>query len=112
MTATKEKPAKTQKAKSTTDKVTIRTRVFNLLAKSKEGLTGKQIMEKLELKGIPALLKDEGVCDKPRIKRKTQEGVRGVVYELTALGRKDQAAGKVDENAAEFAGGKDWPEGR
>lgn len=90
----------------------IRERVFAALAKAAEGMTGKQVMEKLVLKGIPSLLKDEAICDKPRIKRVTKEGVRGVLYALTAAGRKDQEAGKVDDNAADPSSGKDWPNGR
>lgn len=90
----------------------VRQRVFALLAKSGDGLTGPAIMKKLNLSGVPALLKDEGVCAKPRIRRLDMEDVRGVMYTLTALGRSDLKAGKVDENAAESAAGKDWPNGR
>lgn len=87
---------------------TIRQRVFELLAKSPEGLTGRAIAEKLSLKGIPNLLKDEGVCEKPRIKRMVVEGVRGVTYVLTAAGKNDLAKGKVDENAAPSSSGVEW----
>lgn len=96
---------KTVKAEATE---TVRSRVFALLAKSKTGLTGAQIKEKLGLSGVPALLKDEGVCDKPRIRRTTSEDVRGVLYVLTALGLKAVKDGTVDENAAPPSGGKGW----
>ena len=102
-------PAKKAPPKKEKEGPSIRERVFALLAKSPEGLTGAEIKEKLELGGIPSLLKDEGVCEKPRIRRKSVEGVRGVKYELTALGKKHAAEGKVDEHAAELSGGKDWP---
>lgn len=88
--------------------MTVRQRVFNLLAKNPDGLTGRDVMLKLGLKGIPSLLKDEGIGDKPRIKRSVSEGVRGVLYSLTAAGRADQSKGKVDENAAPRSAGKDW----
>ena len=90
----------------------IRQRVFELLNKSPNGVTGAQIKEKLGLSGVPSILKDEGISEKPRIRRSVQEDVRGVLYHLTALGKKDLAAGKVDENAAPASGGKDWPNGR
>lgn len=86
----------------------IRVRVFNLLAKSIDGLKGSQIQEKLGLKGIPALLKDEGVCDKPRIKRAANPEGRGVLYSLTARGKQAVEKGTVDSDAAKASGGKDW----
>lgn len=107
MTATKAaKTVKATKTEAATE--TVRSRVFALLAKSKTGLTGAQIKEKLGLSGVPALLKDEGVCDKPRIRRTTSEEVRGVLYVLTALGLKAVKDGTVDENAAPPSGGKGW----
>lgn len=90
----------------------IRERVFALLNKSPNGLTGGQIKDKLGLGGIPSLLKDEGVCDKPRIKRISEEGVRGVLYTLTALGKKAVEKGTVDSEAAPLASGQEWPAGR
>lgn len=115
MAATKtEKAPKVAKVKA--EKVaketgpTIRQRTFELLAKTP--MTGPAIKEKLAISGVPSFLKDEGVNDKPRIRRRAEEGVRGVLYELTALGKKDLAAGKVDENAAEASGGKEWPNGK
>lgn len=111
----KAKPAKAAtpaKAAKPSSGPSVRERVFASLAKAAEGMTGKQVMDKLGLKGIPGLLKDEAICDKPRIKRVTKEGVRGVMYVLTAAGRKDQESGKVNDNAAEGSGGKEWPNGR
>lgn len=107
------KAKKTKKAaKKTAAKSgpTIREQVFKLL--SHRPSTGPYIKEKLGLSGVPSLLKDEGVSASPRIRRRDEEGVRGVVYELTARGKKDLADGKVDDNAAEPSGGKDWPDGR
>ncbi len=89
---------------------TVRERTFKLIAKTP--MTGPAIKEKLQLAGVPSFLKDEGVCAKPRIKRAVVEGVRGVVYSLTALGAKDLAAGKVDENAADASSGQEWPNGK
>lgn len=97
---------------ASTDGPTIRDRVFKLLAKNADGLTGAQIKDKLQLGGVPSLLKDEGVCEKPRLKRTVREDVRGVVYVLTALGRKAVEADKIDENAAPSAAGKDWNDGK
>lgn len=90
----------------------IRLRVFKLLAKNVDGLTGRQIKDRLELSGVPNLLKDEGLADKPRIRRRDLEGVRGVVYQLTAAGKADLEKGKVDENAPTSAAGKEWPDGK
>ncbi len=105
------KAAKTVKAPAAKAGPTIRQRVFAMIAKTPS--TGAAIKEKLALSGIPSLLKDEAVIAKPRIRRlEPQAGARGVVYELTALGKKDLAAGKVDENAAEASGGKPWPANR
>ncbi len=109
------KVAKKTAAKKTESKrtgPTIRSQVFTLLAKHSDGYTGAQIMEKLNLKGIPALLKDEGVSATPRIKRASVEGVRGVVYQLTAAGRKAVEKDTVDSDAPESASGKDWPANR
>jgi hypothetical protein len=103
-------PAKA--VKGTKETTSIRQNTFELLKNNPDGLTGAQIMQCLNLKGVPAFLKDEGVCDKPRIKRASIEGIRGVVYKLTALGLKDLDHGKVDENAAEASAGKDWPANR
>jgi hypothetical protein len=89
---------------------TVRERVFRLLAKTP--CTGPEVKAKLGLSGVPSLLKDEGVRQVPRIKREVAEGVRGVVYSLTAAGRRDLEAGKVDASAAEPSGGKDWPGSR
>jgi len=89
---------------------TIRLRVFQLLNKKPSG--GAEVKDKLGLSGIPSLLKDEAICAKPRICRKVEEGRRGVVYHLTALGKKDLVSGKVDENAADSSAGKDWPTNR
>lgn len=105
--------AKTAKAKAKTNGKkgsTVRERVFSLLAKTP--LTGAAIVTKLSLSGIPSLLKDEAICNKPRIRRKMQEGVRGVVYELTALGKKHLEEDLVDSNAAPSSAGQDWPNGR
>jgi len=90
----------------------IRLRVFELLKKNPDGLTGAQIKDKLELGGIPSLLKDEGLAATPRIKRATVEGVRGVLYLLTAAGKKAVETGKVDSGAAPSSSGKKWPNGR
>lgn len=106
--AVKTAPAPTKK-KATSAEGTIRSRVFHLLQMNPQGLTGGQVMGKLSLSGIPALLKDEGVRDNPRIKRETQEGVRGVLYLLTAAGKKAVEKGTVDSDAAEPSGGKEWP---
>lgn len=100
------KPAKAKASDS------IRSKVFTLLKENPNGLTGPSIMKKLKLSGVPSLLKDEGMCEKPRIKRAVSEEVRGVLYKLTALGLKDTNAGKVDDNAAPHSAGKDWPDGR
>lgn len=120
MTATTEKPAKAPKTpKVKPVKVekpkaesgpTARQRVFALISTTPS--TGAQIKEKLGLAGIPSFLKDEGVCEKPRIRRKVVEGARGVVYELTALGKSDLAKDKVDDNAAPVSSGKEWPNGK
>ena len=103
--------AKAKKVKQTpAAEQTIRERVFQTLAKTP--MTGPALKDKLGLSGVPSLLKDEGVCDQPRIRRESVEGTRGVVYSLTARGKKDLANGKVDENAAPASGGSDWPEGK
>lgn len=87
----------------------IRLRTFELLAKNSSGLSGADIQKKLELGGIPALLKDEGLRDKkPRIVREKLEDVRGVVYKLTDAGKQALKDGTVDTEAAEKAAGKDW----
>lgn len=98
--------------KKASGKETIRTRLFKLLAKHTDGLSGRTVMEKLGLSGVPAILKDEGICEKPRIRRLVSEEARGVVYVLTALGKKDLEAGKVDDNAAPASKGQAWPEKR
>jgi hypothetical protein len=110
--AAKAKKAAVKKAPTKRTEPTIRHRVFTLLNKSPNGYTGAQIKEKLELAGVPNLLKDEGLSDKPRIKRVDIEGVRGVVYQLTAAGRKAVADGTVDSNAAESAARVAWPDGK
>lgn len=85
---------------------TIRLRVFKLLAKAKgHGLTGKQIMEKLSLGGVPSLLKDEALCKPPRIKvervpNPNTDSEGPAYYSLTATGEKALRENKVDENAA------------
>lgn len=89
---------------------TIRLRVFRALSKKPQ--TGPQLAAALGLSGVPSLLKDEGVIAKARIRRKEVEGVRGVVYELTAAGKADLAKGAVDEHAAPASGGTPWPNGR
>lgn len=104
------KPAEKKSPTKSSNGPTVRERVFKLI--NSRPMTGPAIMEKLELSGVPSFLKDEGVCAKPRIRRKVQEGVRGVVYELTALGKADLAKGAVNENAAEPSNGKEWPNGR
>jgi hypothetical protein len=87
---------------------TVRSQIFELLHVHR--LTGAQIAEKLNKHYVPAILKDEGVCDRPRIKRETVPCVRGVVYSLTNLGEEDlEAAGRVDENAAGPSKGVHWP---
>lgn len=111
--ATEKAPTKKAAVKKNTEaKETIRSRVFSLLAQHPDGLSGAEIMAELELGGIPALLKDEGIADTPRIKRGKLEGTRGTVYKLTALGKKAVDKGTVDSEAAESAKGKEWPEGR
>lgn len=90
----------------------IRLRTFQLLAKSADGLTGREIMEKLGLSGIPALLKDEGCSDQPRIRREVAAEGRAVVYKLTAAGKKAVEKDTVDSEPAPKASGKDWPNGR
>jgi len=107
------KDAKPAKAKAkTSNGPSVRQWVFELLAASPSGVTGPAVRDQLELAGIPSCLKDEGVCDKPRIRRSVVEGTRGVVYSLTALGKKDLKAGKVDINKAPSGANKPWPEGR
>jgi len=88
---------------------TIRLRIFKLLKKNPNGQTGSQIAEKLELSGIPNLLRDEGiVASPPRIKREEIEGQRGVVYSLTAAGKKALENGTVNSGAPGAATGKSW----
>lgn len=95
------KPAKAKKA-STPRGDSIRLRTFRLLAKGE--MTGRAVMEKLGLKGVPACLKDEALCDNPRIKRTstpTETGADGPThYQLTAAGRKALEKGTVDSEAA------------
>jgi len=91
---------------------TIRQKVFDLLYKSSEGLTGGEIKEALEINTVPMLLKDEGVCENPRIKRIKVEGVRGVKYMLTPRGRKAVEKDTVDSEPAASSTGEEWPEGR
>lgn len=90
---------------------TIRQRVFEALSKN-GGMTGAAVKEALGLSGVPSLLKDELFGSKPRIRRKQVEGARGVVYELTATGKADLKAGKVDSNAADVSNGVPVPDGR
>lgn len=110
------KPAKKKAAKKAAKPAakkgekSIRQRVFELLAKG--GQTGAAIQKKLDLGGIPSLLKDEALCSNPRIRRQDIEGSRGVVYELTAKGKSDLGSGKVDENAAPSSSGKSFPKGK
>lgn len=109
---TAEKAVKGKAAPAPKDKVTQRVLIFNMLAKAgKGGMTGSEIRDELGVKGIPNLLKDEGVSDKPRIRRHKEEGKRGVLYSLTAEGLKDHKAGKVDENAAPASGQVEWRDG-
>jgi hypothetical protein len=105
------KKAAVKKASTRTEK-TIRSKVFDLLNRNSDGLTGAQIKEKLELSGVPNLLKDEGLSSKPRIRRSAIEGVRGVVYQLTAAGKHAIENGTVDSDAPESAAGKNWPSGK
>lgn len=108
------KPAKKAAKKAAAKKApvkrgdTVRLRVFKLLAKGK--FTGKQVMEKLSLTGIPSLLKDEAVCKPPRITRDyspRESGAQGPAeYTLTAAGRKALEKGTVDSEAAPISAGK------
>lgn len=95
------KAAKAKKA-STPRGDSIRLRTFRLLAKGE--MTGRAVMDKLGLKGVPACLKDEALCDNPRIKRTsppTATGADGPThYVLTAAGRKALEKGTVDSEAA------------
>jgi hypothetical protein len=106
--ATKKAPAK----KTEGDRgPTARERTFRLLAKT-GGMTGPAIKEKLALSGVPSFLKDELFGAKPRIRRTTEEGTRGVIYQLTAAGKADLEKGTVDANAPESSAGKDIPSNR
>lgn len=87
---------------------TVRQQLFEFL--DKRAATGAEVRDHLGLTTVPMILKDEGVCDEPRIERFVQEGSRGVLYSLTAKGKQDLADGKVDENAAPGSSGKAWPE--
>lgn len=88
---------------------TIRLRMFKLLKKHPNGLMGGEVMTKLELTGIPNLLRDEGiVASPPRIKRELEEGKRGVVYTLTAAGKKALENGTVNSGAPGSAKGLEW----
>lgn len=110
--APKKSTKKASKKEATPRGDSIRLRVFQLLAKHADGLTGATIQEKLSLSGIPSLLKDEGMRSKaPRIERKVVEGVRGVHYVLTAAGKTALKDGTVDSEAAPKAEG-DWPSNR
>ena len=91
---------------------TVRLRMFRLLGKKSDGLTGAAIKEALELGGVPNILKDECMGDPPRIRRLDIEGTRGVVYQLTAAGKKAIENGTVNSGAPESAAGKEWPNGR
>ena len=109
----KKAPVKKVEAKEASDRgPTIRQKVFDLLYKSSEGLTGGEIKEALEINTVPMLLKDEGVCENPRIKRIKVEGTRGVKYMLTPRGRKAVEKGTIDSEPAASSTGEEWPEGR
>lgn len=102
-----------KKRSSSDDRDTIRLRMFKLLKKNSNGLTGSQIKDGLELTGIPNILRDEGiVASPPRIRRLDVEGVRGVVYQLTAAGLKAIENGTVNSGAPASANGIEWPDGR
>ena len=100
------------KKESTPRGPSIRLQVFKLLAKATDGLSGGAIKEKLELGGVPSLLKDEGCAANPRIKRHVNAEGRGVLYLLTAAGKKALEKDTVDSVAPKKAAGSDWPEGR
>jgi DNA-binding transcriptional ArsR family regulator len=91
---------------------TVRTRIFRMLAK--QPMTASEISKAVGHASCPSLVKDEGVCEKPRIRREdgTQYGKRGVVFTLTALGHKHLEQGVVDQHAAPQSFGVPWPEGR
>jgi hypothetical protein len=101
LTVAAKKPA-TEKAPA---KETTRLLVFKLLAKHADGLTMPQIKEKLSLKKPVALVKHECLADKPRMKREQHEGSRGMVYSLTAAGKKAITDGSVDSAAAPSSAG-------
>ena len=104
-TAAKRAPAK-KSVKRVGD--SVRLRVLKLLVKNSNGLKGSQVMNKLGLKGIPAVLKHEAMRqDKPvRIKRETREEIRGTVYLITAAGKTAIKEGKVDSEPAPTSVGK------
>ncbi len=53
-------------------------------------------MKKLGITDTQNVFRDEGLSDKPRIKRAEVDGVRGMVYALTARGRKAIENGTID----------------
>lgn len=83
-----------------------------MLYKAKDGMSGSELKDALSTPSVPMFLKDEGICDNPRIKRVKVEGVRGVKYMLTARGRKAVEKDTVDSEAAASSSGQEWPEGR
>lgn len=108
-TAKKKAAASGEPRRSDDTRDTIRLRMFKLLKKNVNGLTGSQIKEKLELSGVPNILRDEGIVAKPpRVRRSEIEGVRGVVYQLTAAGLKALEKGTVNSEAPASAGGLEW----
>lgn len=92
------------------DERTMRLVVFQLL--DGEIMSEAQLGEFFSQKTIPHILKDEGVCDMPRIRRVKVEGQRAAGFTLTRLGRKHLKEGKVDSHAAPSSAGRSWPIGR
>lgn len=116
-TTTKKSAAKnpTAKKKTTSKKTTpkkatpkkrgksLRLQVFELLEKHVNGLGGPTIQQKLEVSGVPACLKHEWMRDDDqakRIKCEKHEESRGVIYIITAAGKKAIKDGTVDSKPA------------
>ena len=94
-------------AKKSSSKITMREKLFKLLADNPDGLTGKQVKDAISPSGVPAVIKNEAMRESnPLIKRKSVEGTRGVVYYLTVAGKKFVEKGDFSANPAPDSRGK------
>jgi len=78
----------------------VRERIFKILEKAEFGFSRKEVMMKLHIRDTQNVFRDEGLSEKPRIKRTEVPGVRGMVYSLTPRGRRAIENGTIDSEKA------------